>query len=435
MKQAPRKEQKLNDTLLFSLSEDELSVVTSFMTVGENLLFSLSCKRAYNLISQLAHTKQPEVVAKKWSIASALRSHALGIFISSFVERSKMMQFMQDNEFKKICPTGKLTFDELGEQPQSMLTFFDFEREPVVHCTLEEKVELLTVARAGQITLPTIEFAWNTLASNNIDDDLNKIQYITKSISVPIVSGHEIRSLVIEYHLNYSVFDVFTILKSTVNLESLQISSTTSRRGKGTRYGLEPQAGGKQDTMLTLHHFQRLRRFVLIDCGLYAVHVAILLQMMPNLEEFDYEFVTIPGKQLLRTLETYNKKIKKLHIVPGVTAALNELDELYTGDDLLHLMSKLKLEEVTLTQVESGTSKLLENITNTELKHVSLRCVSCKEVQRFSSQKMTKLRELHMVHCFVPFNAIFVDSILSAAPNLKIIEFDYCLDDECATVD
>jgi hypothetical protein len=81
------KEQKLNNTLLFSLSEDELSVVTGFMTVGENLLFSLSCKRAYNLISQLAHKATKSFGKVEYSICAPCT--ALGIFISSFVDNHK----------------------------------------------------------------------------------------------------------------------------------------------------------------------------------------------------------------------------------------------------------------------------------------------------------------------------------------------------------
>jgi ferredoxin-like protein FixX len=100
------KYQKASSTPLLELSEDEWSNISAYLSVGENIMVALSCKPLHEMITNVVKRKQPFLLTQ-WTIVKALLANRNALHINEQAEHSAMMEYMENNEFSKICPSGK----------------------------------------------------------------------------------------------------------------------------------------------------------------------------------------------------------------------------------------------------------------------------------------------------------------------------------------
>jgi hypothetical protein len=534
------KYQKASSTPLLELSEDEWSNISAYLSVGENIMVALSCKPLHEMITNVVKRKQPFLLTQ-WTIVKALLANRNALHINVQAEHTAMMEYMENNEFSKICPSGKIKNDRWGRFGDESVKFYDL-------------LDLFSIKRDDTIDLPAFEFERNIGSDweNFEEHDLQEMYTDPEEQTFPVYSGSEVKSLNLR-GTEASPDMVFKIFKYMVNLEKLtlalsephgktrafpkkggdhwytkqytgvrvlrgikgknlkevvemggliyekgrgyyqvmkkenvsegkrvividekeqkmyrdeeallkidrggigkfdlspmdgyvilvQSTSHSRKLAEGSfimyefgRYGtgaaLEDE-GDEDDGRLIVPQMEHLKYFSLESGQLSDNVVAQYMQVMPNLEELHYVFVVPAGNSFMKLLGDKNKKLKKLFIKSDSGATPYESN--ITDEDVLYVMQNTKLEELKMQQAANVGGRLFHTMGEycQQLKKLNITReyhngdLGPQDEVYFGPVVMPNMREISLNGHWDGLKQNFVDTMITAMPNLKIVHLD-----------
>jgi hypothetical protein len=173
-----------------------------------------------------------------------------------------------------------------------------------------------------------------------------------------------------------------------------------------------------------------LKSFTLESEGLSDVTVAQYLQLMPNLEVFDYVFTIPPGESFMTLLGDKNPNLKKLKIKSDSGATPYESG--INDDHILYLMQNTKLEELNLKQAANVSGKLFhtmgvhcQHLQKLKISRVCHNGELCpQEEVYFGPVVMPNMRTIAISGAWANLSERYVDTMITAMPNLKAVHLD-----------
>jgi hypothetical protein len=186
-----------------ALSNDEMSHILTFLTVGETLMLAMSDKTLYETITNVVKSRLTITLTEPWAITKALRADQK-LEIRSKYHADLLKKIINRGELSKL--TSSIEFNQRGKETINM----------------DDASELFSFKGKGTVKVQAIDFEKKKEGFASWDDENDVTVYDKSEHELPVVAGFDIK------HLKVSAMEgnsdaLYKLLSKMINLESIEL--------------------------------------------------------------------------------------------------------------------------------------------------------------------------------------------------------------------